>query len=270
MTDSAHRPPTFAGHSQPLESAVGNALLLDRPSPKRRRRSVLWFLTVLVVGAGLWLVYASVLARVAGCLVVDEPANKVQYVCVLDWYDAPDGDRCYDVAVDLHGRQPDCSVLLIESRPQRLIETGVLPSFEMLSRRELEARGLSRQSVAVTRSDGQDYWATARALRAWLANRSDATAVLLCEEFRSAHVRYALDIVLDPATAARVRVRGLPDRRFDQTNWWMSRDGFKAFGVGWLRLLHGWCVGGDHPPPPFSDADEYEKLYRRTISETSP
>jgi hypothetical protein len=223
-----------------------------------------------VVVAVAWLVHALFLRGLAGFLVVDETPGDFQYVCILDGYLGPDDDRCYDSAVNLFRQKSPCGVLVVEPRLERLVETGVLPSFETLSRRELQTRGLPQNAVSVVRSDGYDDWATARALQVWLADRPDASVALLCGRLRSAHVRYALDAVLDPAGAARVRLRALPDRRFDETNWWTSRDGIKAFGIGWLRQLHGWCAGGDHRPPPSCSADQYERNVRQALSEAVP
>ena len=214
--------------------------------------------------------HAPLLRCLAGLLIDDEPIGDYQYVGVLEWYGNPDGDRCCDVAVELCRRRPSCGVLLVESRRGRLVEMGILPSFETFSRRELKARGLPPKVVSVIHSDGCDDWATARALRAWLADRPNASLVLLCGSFRSAHLRYVLDAVLDPSQAARVRIRALPDRRYDETNWWTSRDGIKAFGFAWLRQLHGWCAGGDHPPPPSCSVDDYENHVRQTLGKATP
>ena len=134
----------------------------------------------------------------------------------------------------------------------------------------MKARGLPPRTVAVIRSDGYDDWATARTLRAWLADRPNASLVLLCDRFQSAHLRYVLDAVLDPSQAARVRIRALPDRRYDETNWWTSRDGMKAFGSAWLRQLNGWYAGGDHLPPPSCSVDDYENHVRQALGKVIP
>lgn len=234
---------------------------------------VRWKWRWLVIGIlliGLWASHAFVLRVLAGFLIVDEPADDYQYVCLLTRRQEPDGDRCYDVAVNLHRRKPSCGVLVVEPRRGRLVETGVLTSFETLSRRALEARGLPPDVVSVIRSDGRDDWATARALKAWLVDRPDGIVVLLCEAFRSAHVRYVLDAVLDPAQAARVRVRALSDRQCDETQWWTSRRGVKAFGENWLRLFHVRYAGGDHLPPSVCGADDYESGVRRALPEAIP
>jgi hypothetical protein len=217
------------------------------------------------IAAAALLFHSPLLRCLAGLLIADEPVGDCQYVGVLEWYGRPDGDRCYDVAAELCRSRPSRGLLLVESGRSRLVEMGVLPSFEAISRRELKTRGPLPQTVSVIASDGFDDWAKARALRAWLADRPSGSVVLLCGAFRSAHLRYVLDAVLDPTQAARSRVRPLPDRRFDETNWWTSRDGIKAFGFAWLRQLHGWFAGGDHLPPSSCRVDEYENRVRQAL-----
>ena len=115
----------------------------------------------------------ALLQGLASCLVVDEPPGDFQYVCVLGWHDRPSGYRCYDTAVQLCRKRPSCGVLVIEPRPERLVEIGVLPSFETLSRRELESRGVPRRAISVLRTDGCDDWATARdSKRGWPIGRT--------------------------------------------------------------------------------------------------
>ncbi len=152
----------------------------------------------------------------------------------------------------------------------RLVEIGVLASFEAISRRELSARGLPHGAIVPISSDGYDDWAKARALRAWLLDRPTATVVLLCDRLRSAHLRHVLDDRLDSSQAARVRLRALADRRHDETDWWLSRSGYKAFGMAWLRQFHAWCTGGDHRPPPLRNADDYEHGFWLTLPEAVP
>jgi hypothetical protein len=227
-------------------------------------------LIVLAAVAGLWLVHGFLFRGVARLLVVDEPVDRFQYVAISGRDDAPDGDRCFDEAVALFHQNPSCHILLIRPAPTRLAETGILASFETLGRRELAARGLPQNAIQSISSDGHDDWAKARALRAWLLDRPTATVVLFRDRLGSAHLRYVLNIVLDSPQAARVRLRALPDRRYDETNWWLSRCGYKGFGMAWLLQFRAWCTGGDHQPPPRYSADDYEHNLRLTLLEAAP
>ena len=270
MTDAADRLPNAARPVRRASTAGAPAGDSDPPPKHHRRRFLTRFLVVVAAMAGLWLVHGPLLRGLAGLLVVDEPADHFQYVGICGREGEPDGDRCYDAAADLFRQNPSCHILLVRSALTRLVETGVLPSFETLSRRELAARGLPKNAVSSIARDGFDDWATARALRAWLLDRPAASVVLLCGRLRSAHLRHVLNVVLDSSQAARVRLRALRDRRYDETNWWMSRSGYKGFGMEWLRQFGAWCVGGDHQPPPLHTADDYEHSLRLTLSEAAP
>ena len=203
-------------------------------------------------------------------MIADEPADNFQYLCLLDKGDGPDGDRCYDAVARRYRQNPSCRILLVEPRILRLVEVGVLPSFDALSRRELGKRGLPLGIISLLPSDGGDYWAAARTLRAWLADRPNATVLVFCGRFSSAHLRSLLNLALGSAQAARVRLQALPSRRYDETDWWTSRSGIKGFGIEVLRQLCGWCAGGDHPPWHPCSADDYERHVRQALLEAAP
>ena len=273
MTGSTPKPPCSVESAWTTESAVVAAADLDPATETvrpRRHRVLRLAAIVLAAIVGLWFVHSPLLQGLARPLIVDEPTDDFQYVSVIGWRHGPDGDRCYDVAMELYGRESCRGVLVVEPRLERLVKTDATRSFEALSRCQLAARGLPEEAVSVIRTDGSDDWATARALQRWLAERPDTSVVLLCSAFRSAHLRYALDTMLDQDPAARVWVRALSDRRCDETNWWTSRGGIKAFGVGWLRRFHGWCAAGDTPPPPCRSADEYEGKIEQALLKSTP
>jgi hypothetical protein len=237
-----------------------------RPKFRWRRR----FLVAVVVLVGAAILHVPLLRIAAGFLVADERNEDGQYVGLLIGNYGPDGDGCFDEVAKLCRGKPSCGVVVIEPRKTRLVEMGVIPSLTKLSRRELESRGLSPHAIARIVSNGRDAWATAHALNAWLAEHAEGSMTLLCSRFHSAHLRYVLNAVLDPVQAARVRVCGLADRRFDETNWWLTRDGIKAFGDGWLRQFHSWCIGESCNPSPICSANDFEGVVRRSLSQESP
>ena len=265
MTD-VDRPPSSPG---PIQATAADAPPggPDATSPRRRR----WprFAILLAVVVAVWLVHVPVLRGLGGLLVCDEPIGQYQYVGLCGRADGPDGDRAYQAAVELYRQRPGCRILLIEAAPTRLVQSGVLESFAMLSRRELAARGVSPDAVVAASADGWDDWATARVLRTWLSAHPTANIVLLCGRLRSAYVRHALNAVLDPPQADRVRLHALFSRQCDESNWWKSRVGYKDFGMHWLRRVHAWCVGGGVPPVPPQSADDYERSFRATLSEAA-
>jgi hypothetical protein len=119
-------------------------------------------------------------------------------------------------------------------------------------------------------SDGEDDWAAVRAIRKWLAVRPNASIAVFCGRFHSAHLRYVLNVMLDPSLANRVRIWPLDDPRYDAASWWLSRTGMKAFGIEWLRRSHGWLLGQDHSRPPARSADVYEQDALRSLVEEKP
>jgi len=234
-----------------------------------------WKRRAIAVAAGalaLAAVCLLLLPAAVGWLVADQPADHFSHVAVLQWGRAPDGDRCLDAVADLHRKRtsspPD--VLLVGSRPDRLVELGLMPTFESICRRELSARGVPLEATAAISTEGRDDWATARTLRAWLAERPDASLMVLCDAFHSGSFRCVLDSVLDAETARRIHVRALPDRRFDPSNWWMNREGFKAVGIGWLMRLYRSWIGEGRPVRVFPTADQLEARVLKPLLDESP
>lgn len=225
---------------------------------------------IAVVGfAGAVLFHAPLLRGLADPLIVDQTTDDYDSICLLPFFQAPDGDRCYEVAADLFRKNPSAQVLVVDLPPNRIKESGALPSFETISRRELGDRGVPGDSISILRSQWIDDWATAETLAVRLRERPESSVLLLCAEFHSARVRAVLDDVLDPAEAARVWVMPLPDRRFDQTNWWTSRCGVREFGMNWLIRLQGW-LGGQAAHPPRKSADDYRRDIIKSWREETP
>ena len=216
---------------------------------------------------GAWSSHRAVLECLASPLVVDDPTNAIPYVALLAWNHRPDGNGCYDAAVELRSRTSGGQILVVEPRRDRLVQMGILPSFEALTRRELAARGIPEYAVSVVQSQGLDDWATAHALQIWLRQRPNASVALLCAAFRSARLRYVLNVVIEPAQAMQVQVYALADPRCHTNNWWTSRRGIKVFAMAWLRLLHAWCIGDSGHPPPCGNADDYEKRFLQPYAE---
>lgn len=229
-----------------------------RPPARLRPRCGRWgcLAVVLVLAACLALWRRPVLQGMAAMLVVDEPAPQAN--CVL----IGGGDGCFDVAAATWRANPSCRVLLMESPPGRLVRLGVLPTVEQTGRRALQARGVPPEAVEVIarRPDGPPT-RTGR-LEAWLEGHPDDRVLLLCDRFEGRQVRCLLDRGLGPAAAARVAVGGLPDRRYDETNWWRSRQGAKQWVLQGAALAQAWCCGEPEELREDWDPDEYERALR--------
>jgi hypothetical protein len=233
---------------------------------KRKRRIIV--LAAFIAAA--WLFHAPLLRGLAGLLIVDQPTDDYDCVCISAWGDRRNGDRCYDVAVELYRKKPSCRILLIVPEPNRLEEIEAIASFATISERELLARHVPPGSVSVLRGQRWNDWDTARALAAWLHDHPGKSVLLLCGQFHTAQLRSALDSVLAPDKAASVRVHALRHRECDETNWWTCRAGFRMFGGSWLLRLQTWLTGGDTPPSPEKCADDYERDFLKRFQEDAP
>ena len=179
------------------------------------------------------------------------------------------GDHCYDVAADLYHEDSSRRIVLIEPYPNRLVQIGVLPSFEATCRRELAARDVPTHAVELVPGEARGAWARARLLQRWMGDRSDVRLVVLCDRFASRYQRFVVDAVLGPADAARVAIRGLPDRRYDESNWWKRRRGVKEFVLGSIALTYLWCQGESQATFEQWNPDDYQRVVQRAVRETS-
>ncbi len=206
--------------------------------------------------AVVWLIHATILRSAANLLILDE-RGEVEWLCVCD----PDADRCFEQAAQWYHDGPSRRILLISPPPNRLAQIGIRPSLEVLGVEALVARGVPRPAIHAIRSDWQEDWAIARVLDRWLAEHHDVTCGLLCQQFRSAHMRRVLERVLGGEKVQRVRVRSLVDRRFNESNWWTSRCGNREFGFGCLLRFHSIFLGGSANRPSQENAAEYEQRF---------
>ena len=211
----------------------------------RRTAKWKWRIVVLaIIVAIACLFHAPLLRGLARVLIVDQPTDDYDCICISPWGHRPNGDQCYDVAADLYRKKPACRVLLVEPDPNRLDEIGAMASFAPMSQRELLARGVPQESLSVLHGERWNDWATARTLAAWLRDHPDHSVLLLSGQFHSAQFRHVLDVVLDTDDAARVRVRACAtDDTMIRTGgpaepafWRLEEAGFCGFRVGWAEV----------------------------------
>ncbi len=216
---------------------------------------------VVITCLGFW--YKSVLQGLAGPLVADPPQPDWNCLVVID------GDGCYDRAAAGYHENTARRILLIERYRDRCVQIGALRSFDERSRSELKDRGAPDEAVTTIRGQSRTRWDEAHLLGKWLEEHPDARPLILCDRFWSGYTRHILDSSLGPAEAARVEVLGLPDRRYDETNWWKSRCGMKSFVISYLALAYAWYQGEDQVVVEPWDLDEYERVVRQIAGEDS-
>lgn len=233
---------------------------------KRYGGKRLWCTVVLAAIAGCaWLWRGTILRAAAELLIVDQPSSRCEWVLIVQGNGR--GVGRYDEAARLYHEDPSRRVVLIQRFPRPTIRIGAVPAPDAIGRRELAARGVPMKSVTLIPGEADDEWTAAHALQSWLRDRPDGRLLVLCNRFQSGHQRLVLDTVLDPAAAARVSVRGLADRRYDETDWWQSRRGVKELMFAYLELAHArWC-GESHAARQAWNPDDYERMLQRTVEE---
>jgi hypothetical protein len=139
-----------------------------------------------------------------------------------------------------------------------------------MSRRELLARHVPPEAVTVLRGEPCNDWATAGALAAWIGDHPGRCVLLLCDQFHSGQMRRAMDAALEPKAAAAVHVSALPNRVYDDTNWWTRRGGCRTFGEEWLLRLQSRPQGGDAVETWTKSAAEYERDFLQSLPGSKP
>jgi hypothetical protein len=218
----------------------------------RLHRWLRWLLPgVLVVG--FVLVHRPFLRLLGGLLVAEQPRGSSASTFVL----LP-ADRMTDYLAERLQSSPATQVLLIDEEPTRLDALGVRLSWVEERRQALLLRDIPAMSIQVLHGGARNDWERARVLRDWFRDHQDTEIAVVCDRFRSSRLRIILDRVLGPDTA-RVHIIALADRRYDETNWWRSKEGVMGCWDGFTRLAYVGCAGEGDPPIPLSDVDTYER-----------
>jgi hypothetical protein len=243
------------------ENRVEGSEVMDSPSkPAKKRKRRGWrygLLGVALVAVCLYAFRAPILRSVASYLVVDEPLTAADYALIQ-----PYGDGRYDRAAELYRDGLVRSVLLVERRHTRLERLGLLPTFETLTQHALAARGVPAQAITVIPGPVRTDWERARCLRTWLEHQPAVRIAVLCDRFGERKLRYVFDQMLGADYAGRVRLLGLPDRRFDENNWWQQRIGIVDMFDTYMRLAFTRFVGEGSEEWREWDPKEYEKTLR--------
>lgn len=231
------------------------------PISTRRR----WIVVLLAAVALLGIGHRPLLQLLARPLVAEEGEADTDFVCLQAAGVTVEGEASFDLAAAWHHHRPTGRLLLLEPWPQRLVEIGVVPSFETVCRRELAKRGVPDAALILIPGKVRDDWQKAQILRAWLRDRPGTEVALVCNRFRSGQTRHIFSKVLGPDDTLRVRIVMSPNPEFDETDWWRTRRGIKGFMYGWLELAFTWCLGENRFVPQRFDAATYEALLQQTF-----
>ena len=229
-------------------TSVGQPALVGRG----RRSRYIW-IGSLVVAILVAVLHAAILEGLASVLVADASEPSADAVLVLG------GDRSYDKAAELVYGDVQY-VLLPKSRLGRLERLGIYQPWEKIGRRELTARAVPDEKILIIPGEATNDWHRARLLDDWLRSHPAMSVIVLTDRFGSAAQRYVFDHEIAPTQRGRISFSALSDRRYDETNWWRSKTGIKAFFGSSFSLVYTRVRGeepdwvGDWDPDRYEDA----------------
>jgi hypothetical protein len=225
-------------------------------------------LAILLTVAAVWLLRVWILRTVAWGLIVNEDCPIADYVWIADGDHC--GDRCFDRAAQLYRKRPSMRIILVAQYRQRIVQIGVQPPPEAIGRRELASRGVPSAAVIVIPGRARNAWEEVQLLTSWLASQSGAEVLLLCDQFGSRLQRHIVDSVMDANGAKHIHIDPLPNRRFDEHDWWRKRDGVKHLGLSFLELLYAWYRGAPGEAAETWTPADYERTLRQKLKKAQP
>lgn len=218
-----------------------------------RTRRVRLVACLLVICTALVVFHRPLLRGVARVLVVDQSPAQVDAVVIFG------GENRYPVAAMMLEGEIAKNILLIESRPSRLTELGIMNKPSEEARDKLTELGVPQDKISIVQGDNTGEWRGIHILKQWLLQHPEASAAIICDRFGTRCVGYTLDQVLDESDRRRVQIVALRDRRYDESNWWLKRTGWKVVFNAYFDLGYAVLVGEDESQEPVLDPDEFEQ-----------
>ena len=197
--------------------------------------------------------HRPILRACAWLLIVDQRGGDVDCLVMAG------GDGRFDVAAEWVRGDPKRRILLVQGRPDRLVELRILPSGEAVARRELAARSVPEERIELIPDSNRPGENRHRLLADWLAERPEIRVAVLCDRFASRDLRLICDAVAPAEVARRIDVWALTDRRYDERNWWHSRTGIRELILKSIALAYTWCQDGPTEGPRRLTVQEYER-----------
>lgn len=221
---------------------------------KKRTKTTRRFLyfACLLVFVGLVVLHRQLLRGIGNGLVVDESPTGVDTVVIFG------GDGRYSLAATMLEDRTTKRILLIESRPSRLTELGITQKQSEVALEKLIELGVPSEDISIAEGDFAGDWRGVRILKQWLRKHPRENVAVISDRLGSRWVRYTLDRILDESDRKRVHIVALRDRRYDESNWWLKRTGWKVAFNAYFDLGYA-VVCGEDEKPPFLSADEFEE-----------
>lgn len=202
-----------------------------------KRRGAIFAIAVVICGLG----HAYILTAIASVLIVDEEHAAAYALLILD------GDRRVEVASQRVSDGAE-NVLLFRRHPGRLERMGILPAPDNLTRRELLKRRIPEQAIRLLCEEPIDNSLIPNQLCDWLQKNPGRDIDVLCDRFSSRNCNRFFGRSVDSKFRQRLHIIALPQRNYDETNWWRSKQGALAVLNGYLSLAFQSChVQGNRP-----------------------
>jgi hypothetical protein len=200
----------------------------DQGKPKRpplASRKWRWRLVCLGAAAILIVVFhATILQWFAGLLVVEGSETATEAIVFIG-RSGPYVPIPGAYLAEAYRQGKARTILLIEDRSSRTVRAGVVPTLEVLVRRELVNRHVPAEALTVLIDENPVGWAGIRRLGTWMEEHPQADAAVLCGEFDSRQIDRMAHAILSPDVSKRLQWRPLSDSRHGVANWWHSRHG---------------------------------------------
>lgn len=236
-----------AGDSELLGNAE-RPVGATRASHRSRTLAVLMGIVMLATAThALWL------KQFALAFIATDSARGADAILVLR------GDGGLEIAAQRLANGDAETVLLVRQRRSRLMRLGVVPLHEEVWAQRLTELGVAPQRIETIALEARTTHDVARSLAVWLSDNEARRVVVLCDRFTSRDTNAILGRHLGPKLRSRVGVEGIPDRRYDESNWWRSSAGIKAFfrAAFDLTMTH---IRGEEPALANEwSPDEYER-----------
>jgi hypothetical protein len=223
---------------------------------RHRSAKLIWFC---ICCAAAWFLFPWVLQAFAKMLISENPRESAGCLVLFAEEPGENSHRCYDAAAAAYREDPRRRILLIEPKPHTLQKYGILPCSTKVSRRELASRGVANAAIQQISGSAPNAWGAARLLGKWLEDHPQAEAIYYGERFQSRTLSCIHRQVLAPEVARRIGIYCLSAPEYDETNWWKTRNGVKAFMFGHLSLIYARFHGEPDHRQSSWDPEEYAR-----------
>jgi hypothetical protein len=205
-------------------------------------RLVRGLVTLLVLGAALYLGGPYLLAQAGRYLIAEDPLVKGDMVVVVSgqpYLCVPEAARLY------HERLAPKILLINAPRPpgqEDLLRVGIrYPDALELSLQLLEALRVPRDAILGISERAGDLQAEALAVSRFLASRSARTLILVTPKAQTARARKIFGATLE--SKVNLVMRAASTDPFDPDRWWKNRDDFRQAVWEYVALMDVWRRG---------------------------